>query len=58
MDRRHPHTYVHELVLTGRLIAQIQPGGPGNTYTWGVQLAGGSRYASDMVSGLWQLETP
>ena len=44
--------------LSGRLIAQIQPGGPGNTYTWGAQLAGGSLYASDMLSGLWQLETP
>ena len=44
--------------LSGRLIAQIQPGEPGNTYTWGVQLAGGSLYASDMLSGLWQLGAP
>jgi hypothetical protein len=44
--------------LSSRLIAQIQPGGPGNTYTWGVQLAGGSLYASDMLSGLWELGVP
>jgi hypothetical protein len=31
--------------------------GSGNTYTWGVQLYHGSLYASDMVSGLWQLNT-
>ena len=42
--------------LSKRVIAQIQPGGPGNTYTWGVQLANGALYASDMVSGLWELE--
>jgi hypothetical protein len=41
--------------LSSRLIAQVQPGGPGNTYTWGVQLAGGSLYATDMLSGLWQM---
>jgi hypothetical protein len=44
--------------LAGRLIARTQPGGPGNTYTWGVQLAGGSVYAIDMLSGLWQLKLP
>jgi hypothetical protein len=44
--------------LSDRLIAQIQPGGAGDTYTWGVQLAGGSLYAIDMLSGLWQLEVP
>jgi hypothetical protein len=42
--------------ISNRLIAQIQPGGPGNTYTWGVQLANGALYASDMVSGVWELE--
>jgi hypothetical protein len=42
--------------LANRLLAQVQPGGPGNTFTWGVQLANGSLYASDMVSGLWQLK--
>ena len=41
--------------LAGREIARIQPGGEGNTYVWGVQLANGSLYASDMLSGLWQL---
>jgi hypothetical protein len=44
--------------LARRLISQIQPGGAGNTYTWGVQLAGGSLYAIDMLSGLWQLSVP
>ena len=41
--------------LSDRLIGRIRPGGEGNTFTWGVMLAGGSLYASDMVSGLWQL---
>jgi hypothetical protein len=44
--------------LSGRLIAQIKPGGDDNTYTWGVQLANGSVYAIDMLSGLWQLTMP
>jgi hypothetical protein len=43
--------------LSGRLLSQIRPGGGGNTYMWGVQLANGSLYASDMLSGLWQLAT-
>jgi hypothetical protein len=42
--------------ISNRLIARMQPGGPGNTYTWGVQLANGALYASDMVSGVWELE--
>jgi hypothetical protein len=42
--------------LSSRVIAEIRPGGAGNTYTWGVMLAGdGSLYASDMVSGFWHL---
>jgi hypothetical protein len=41
--------------LADRLIDRIEPGGDGNTYTWGVQLANGSLYASDMLSGLWQI---
>jgi hypothetical protein len=41
--------------LSERLLSQMKPGGNGNTYTWGVQLANGSLYASDMLSGLWQL---
>jgi hypothetical protein len=43
--------------LSGRLLSQIPPGGNGNTFTWGVQLSNGSLYASDMLSGLWQLST-
>lgn len=43
--------------LSGRLLSRIRPGGSGKTYTWGVQLANGSLYASDMLSGLWQLKT-
>jgi hypothetical protein len=31
--------------------------GTSNTYTWGVQLYNSSLYASDMLSGLWQLTT-
>ncbi|MBA2626792.1 MAG: Ig-like domain-containing protein [Gemmatimonadales bacterium] len=41
--------------LAGRVIAQLRPGGAGNTFTWGVQLANGSLYAIDMLSGLSQL---
>jgi len=44
--------------LSNRLIAHIQPGGAGDTFTWGVQLSGGSLYAVDMLSGLWQLGVP
>jgi hypothetical protein len=43
--------------LSGRLLGRIRPGGANNTYTWGVQLANGSLYAIDMLSGLWQLST-
>jgi hypothetical protein len=43
--------------LSGRLLSQTKPGGDGNTYTWGVQLANGSLYAIDMLSGFWQLKT-
>jgi hypothetical protein len=43
--------------LSERLLSQIQPGGEDNTFTWGVQLANGSLYAIDMLSGLWQLKT-
>lgn len=41
--------------LASREIARLQPGGPGNTYVWGVQLYNGSVYATDMLSGFWQL---
>jgi hypothetical protein len=43
--------------LAGRLLGQVKPGGVGNTFTWGVQLANGFLYAIDMLSGLWQLTT-
>ncbi len=41
--------------LAAREIARVRPGGVSGTYTWGVQLEGGSLYANDMVSGFWQL---
>ena len=44
--------------LSNRLIGRIAPGGAGDTYVWGVQLSGGSLYAIDMLSGLWQLAVP
>jgi hypothetical protein len=43
--------------ISSRLLSRIRPGGSGKTYTWGVQVANGSLYASDMLSGLWQLGT-
>jgi hypothetical protein len=43
--------------LSNRLLSQVRPGGPRNTFTWGVQLANGYLYAVDMLSGLWQLTT-
>lgn len=44
--------------LASREIARITPGGAGNTYVWGVQLANGALYASDMVSGFWKVSVP
>ncbi len=44
------------LETQGRLRAQARPGGAGSTYVWGVQLHNGSLYASDMLTGLWQLD--
>jgi hypothetical protein len=44
--------------LFNREIARITPGGAGNTFVWGVMLANGYVYASDMLSGLWQLKAP
>ena len=41
--------------LAGREISRIQPGGTGSTYMWGVMLYNGSLYATDMLSGFWQL---
>ena len=43
--------------LSNRLLWQSRPGGAGNTFTWGVQLANGFLYAIDMLTGLWQLTT-
>lgn len=42
--------------LAAREIARFDPGGTGNTFVWGVQLYNGSLYATDMLSGLWQLK--
>jgi hypothetical protein len=42
--------------LAGKEIARIQPGGAGNTFMWGVMLYNGSLYATDMLSGFWQLK--
>jgi len=43
--------------LASREIARVQPGGAGNTYVWGVHLhTNGSLYATDMLSGFWQLQ--
>jgi hypothetical protein len=44
--------------LASRELARITPGGAGNTFVWGVMLANGDVYASDMLSGLWQLKAP
>jgi hypothetical protein len=44
--------------LAAREIARTAPGGAGNTYVWGVMLANGHLYASDMLSGLWELNAP
>lgn len=42
--------------LANRIIAQVQPGGPANTFVWGVMVAGNRVYASDMRSGFWALD--
>jgi hypothetical protein len=41
--------------LSSRLIASYKPGGVTQTYVWGVQLYNGSLYATDMLSGFYQL---
>ncbi len=41
--------------LSNRLVDSLRPGGAGDTYTWGVQLDHGTLYASDMLSGFWQI---
>ncbi|HEU4829412.1 MAG TPA: Ig-like domain-containing protein [Gemmatimonadales bacterium] len=42
--------------LSSRVISSVRPGGAGGTYTWGVQVANGSIYAIDMLTGLYQLQ--
>lgn len=42
--------------LASRVLGTTKPGGNGNTYIWGVQLYNGSLYATDMLSGFWQLK--
>ncbi len=42
--------------MSSRITHQVLPGGAGNTYTWGVMLANGTLYATDMVSGFWALD--
>jgi hypothetical protein len=38
----------------GRLVAEVRPGGDGNTYVWAPQLvAPGTALLSDMLTGLW-----
>ena len=39
--------------LTGRRLGQVRFGD--DTFTWGVMLANGFLYASDMLTGLWQV---
>ena len=48
-----------DLVLMGRTWAQLVPTAQfPSVYFWGVQYAGGSVFASDMLSGLWRLAPP
>ncbi len=42
--------------MSSRIVAQVRPGGAGNTYIWGVMLSGGTLYATDMLSGFWALD--
>jgi hypothetical protein len=42
--------------LRPRELARVRPGGQDNTFVWGVMLASERLYASDMMSGLWQLD--
>ena len=44
--------------LASREIARLKVGGNANTYTWGVMLANGSLWATDMLSGLWKVNVP
>lgn len=42
--------------ISNREIASVKVGGPDKTATWGVQLYNGSLYASDILSGFYQLK--
>lgn len=42
--------------MSSRITKQVQPGGAGNTYIWGVMLSNGTLYATDMLSGFWALD--
>jgi hypothetical protein len=42
--------------MSNRVVARNAPGGPNNTFTWGVMLSGGTLYATDMLSGFWALD--
>ncbi len=42
--------------MSSRIMTQVKPGGSGNTYIWGVMLANGTLYATDMLSGFWALD--
>lgn len=42
--------------MSSRITTQVKPGGTGNTYIWGVMLANGTLYATDMLSGFWALD--
>ena len=46
-----------DLGAMGREVGRGLSGGSPAVYVWGVQLSGGSLYASDMLNGLWKLRT-
>jgi hypothetical protein len=46
-----------DLGLMGREVARGLSSGNPAVYVWGVQLSGGYLYASDMLNGLWKLQT-
>ena len=46
-----------DLAAMGREVGRGLAGGSPAVYVWGVQLAGGVLYATDMLNGLWKLRT-
>jgi hypothetical protein len=46
-----------DLAAMGRETGHGLSGGSPPVYVWGVQLSGGYLYASDMLNGLWKLQT-